>query len=183
MSDELEPEQHMHMTGAAVGTLFEWAKAVFDERDLGHAWPLTEEPLRLALVQSWIILEEDRGDVGGEQRDELAAALSAEQPNHPLWLEFAGWRLERWQQVLPDFVVDARRRGFVSVPGLIGVDLEAVLIAETRGGEARAIEAGEPVVVQRFVIRHTTVGARVAGIGGVLPVPGWPPSETESLPF
>lgn len=40
---------------------------------------------------------------------------------------------------------------------------------------------GEPIVVQRFLVRQTGGAWRVAGIGGVLPVPGWPPTESPRL--
>jgi len=170
------------MTGAAMRLMFGWLEAVFDNGDLMAVWHLVDQPLRLALVQSWILLEQDRPDIVQEDRDELAYALASPRPSHLVWPEFAHWRTTRWKNVLPRFVIDADRRGFVSIPGLVGVDLEAVLVADTTTGESRNIDADESVEVQRFLVRHTPDGPRLAGIGGVLPIPGWPPSETDRLP-
>ena len=179
--DELQPEQHAHMTGAAMRLMVSWLETVLDSGDLSGAWQLVDPPLRLALVQSWIMMEQDRSEFMLEDRDELAAALAAPDSTHRLWSEFAHWRVTRWRNVLPGFVTDASRRGFVSTPALVGVDLEAVLVSETSGG-TRKIHAGGPVEVQRFLVRHAPDLARLAGIGGVLPIPGWPPSETDRMP-
>lgn len=181
MGDEAPgPEHEAHLSGAAVGLVLDWLTRAFDEDDLQAAWPLTDEPLRLALVQSWVMLESERTDIADEDRDELAAELAAERPSHPLWPEFAEWRLARWHSVFPGWVRSSGRRGVVSSPSLLGVSLEAVMIAET-DGTARPFDAGQPVVVQRFLVRHLSIGVRLAGIGGVLPIPGWPPSETDRL--
>lgn len=128
-----------------------WLEAVFDNGDLMTVWHLVDKPLRLALVQSWILMEEDRPDIAWEDRDELASALASPQPSHRVWSEFAHWRTARWKNVLPTFMIDATRRGFVSIPALIGVDLEAVLVADTTTGGGRRIEAEEAVEVQRFL--------------------------------
>lgn len=180
--DDLPADQHAQLTGAATRLMVNWLEAVFDKGDLSTVWDLVDEPLRLALVQSWILLEQDRPDVAAEDRDALANALASRQPSHPLWQEFVSWRVTRWKNVLPRFVTDAERRGFVSVLALVSVDLEAVLVGETTNGEPRRFAADEPVEVQRFLVRHTPDGVRLAGIGGVLPIPGWPPSETDRLP-
>ncbi len=181
--DDLPAEQHAHMTGAATRLVAGWLEAVFDKSDLTAVWELVEQPLRLALVQSWILLEQDRADLAVEDRDALANALASPRPRHRVWQEFAIWRVTRWRNVLPRYVTDAGSRGFVSVPALVGVDLEAVLVAETTTGEPRRFDAEEPVEAQRFLVRHTPDGVRLAGIGGVLPIPGWPPSETDRLPL
>jgi hypothetical protein len=180
--DDLPAEQHAHMTGAAMRLMVVWLEAVFDENDLTAVWELVDEPLRLALVQSWILLDQDRADLTMEDRDGLADALASPQPRHRDWHEFSSWRVMRWKSVLPPYVTDAERRGFVSVPGLVGVDLESVLVAATTTGDPRQLDAEEPVEVQRFLVRHTPDGVRLAGIGGVLPIPGWPPSESDRLP-
>jgi hypothetical protein len=161
---------------ALVGT---WLESVFDRSDLASAWPLTEMPLRLALAQSWIYLEQDREDVQRYDRDELANLLATEAPTLSLWTEFAGWRLVRWREVLPSWVIDLSRRGFVDTTQLVSGDLEAVLVADVQTG---TLTAGEPVEVQRFLVRHVHGRCLLAGIGGVLPVPGWPPTETDRLP-
>ena len=179
--DDLPPDQAIHMEGASVHVVGEWLREVFDESNLAGAWPLTDGPFRLALAQSWFLLNEDLPEVACEDRDELAEALSkSDQPGHSLWSSFAGWRIIRWRKVLPEWVTDAEKRGFVSVPSLIGPDLEAVMVAPVSGGTH--FEADTELCVQRFLVRYTPSGLLLAGIGGVLPVPGWPPTETDPLP-
>lgn len=170
------------MTGAAVAVVAGWCEHTFDRQDLAGAWPLTDEPLRLALVQSWLVLEQDRADVAGKDLDALADVLASAEPDDPLWPEFAYWRLSRWRAVLPDYVTDAAVRGFVSLGAPLGVDLEAVMLSRSDDSSDGTFDAGEPLPVYRVLVRHTEAGARVAGLGGVLPVPGWPPSETDRLP-
>jgi hypothetical protein len=179
--DDLPPDQAIHMTGEPMQVVFEWLRAVFDGSDLAAAWPLTDGPLRLALAQSWILMHEDLPEVGREEREGLAAALSAAgQPRHSMWPSFAGWRIVRWREVLPDWVTHADQRGFYSEPSLIGPDLEAIIV--TPNARGYQYEPDTQIVVQRFLVRHTPEGVRLAGIGGVLPIPGWPPTETGRLP-
>ena len=155
-----------------------WLAVVFDDADLTSARPLTDEPLRLALAQSWVMLEGDRVDVAACNRDVLAGALAeADHPASPFWPEFSGWRIIRWREVLPDFVTDAGIRGTVSGDHPEAPDVEAVWIAHV---DTPVFEC-EPIVVQRFLVRRTVGAWRVAGIGGVLPVPGWPPTESPRL--
>lgn len=47
----------------AAAVVMQWLRAVFDDRDLAAAWPVTDEPFRLATAQSWIMLEADRPDI------------------------------------------------------------------------------------------------------------------------
>lgn len=170
------------MTGAAMRLMVGWLGSVFDRSDLTAVWELVEEPLRLALVQSWILSQQGRADLAAENRDALANSLASPRPHHRVWQEFVSWRVTRWRKVLPLFVTDERRRGFLSLPALVGVDLEAVLVGETPSSKQRRIGAQESIETQRFLVRHTPDGVRLAGIGGVLPIPGWPPSETDRLP-
>jgi hypothetical protein len=162
----------------AASVVLHWLTAVFDSRDLATAWPHTDEPLRLATAQSWIMLEADRSDVSCIDRDQLATRLAmAEQPSDPLWTEFAGWRLVRWREVLPDYVTGAERRGVVSGEYVTAPEIEQVWITHT---ETQVVE-GSPIEAQRFLVRRVGNDWKVAGIGGVLPIPGCPPSETSRL--
>jgi len=60
-------------------------------------------------------------------------------------------------------------------PKLVEPDLEVVML--THGTEHHRIAVGKGIVVQRYLVRGTGGGYRLAGVGPVLPVPGWPPSE------
>lgn len=164
----------VHLSGPAVQVVHDWLEVVADRRDLAAAWPLTDPDLRLALVQSWICAGLAPPDVDSQSIARLLAAPS--QPTHPLWNEFAAWRIGRWDAVFPDYVTDASRRGTVSSPYLSGVGLEAVLISDTPTGPR--VVGGRIVEVQRSSVRHTSGAILLAGLGAALPVPGWPPAET-----
>jgi predicted nucleic acid-binding protein len=176
---ELALADVVHLTGPVVEIMHRWLEAIVDRGDLATAWPLTEPDFRLALVQSWLW----EGFAPQVPNVEVAAALLAEpdQPAHPLWDEFAAWRMGRWKAVLPDYVIDPSRRGTVSSPYISGVDLEAVMISDNSTG-ARIL-GGRTVEVQRFSVRHTVDGVLVSGVGAALPVPGWPPTEIPLPPL
>jgi hypothetical protein len=174
-STDVKSSAMEHSISDAATVVLRWLAAVFDDRDLAAAWPLTDRPFRLAIAQSWIMLEADRSDLSSIDRDELASRLAiAEQPSESLWAEFAGWRLVRWREVLPDYVTAAELRGAMSGEYLTAPEIEQVWIAHI---ETKVIE-GSPIEAQRFLVRHIGNEWKVAGIGGVLPIPGWPPTET-----
>jgi len=176
---ELTMADVVHLSGPAVQVVHDWLEAVADQRDLAAAWPLTDPDFRLALVQSWICAGFAPPDVDSQSIARLLAAPS--QPTHPLWNEFAAWRIGRWEAAFPGYVTDASRRGTVSSPYLSGVGLEAVLISDTPSG--RRIVGGRTVEVQRFSVRHTSGAVLLAGLGAALPVPGWPPAEIPLPPL
>lgn len=169
----------VHLGGPAVRLVHDWLEAVADRRDLAAAWPLTDPQFRLAMVQSWICAGLAPPGLDNQSVAHLLAAPS--QPSHPLWNEFAAWRIGRWDAVFPNYVTDSSRRGTVSSPYLSGVDLEAVLISDTPT-EARVV-GGQTVEVQRFSVRHTSGAVLLAGLGAALPVPGWPPAEIPLPPL
>ena len=153
-----------------------WLTAVFDESDLAAAWPITTMQFRLSTAQSWILLEQDRPDVAAFDRDELAQGLAdVEQPAHPLWLDFAGWRIIRWREVLPDYVIVRELRGTVNGQRVMAPNIEAILITAARPDPV--LRTDETVEVERFLVQRSESGWLFAGVGGHLPVPGWPPTE------
>jgi uncharacterized protein len=176
--NDMSDEEALHLNGAPVQLVLRWLQAVFDEDDLAAAWVLTDPPLRLALVQSWIISEEPLLDA---RRDDVAEALAAaQQPTHPLWAEFAQWRTGRWASlVFEPWVTKRELRGTVSRYSLISAEIEAIEIADS----GTVVPPDGRIVVQRFLVRHSEDSVRLAGIGGVLPQPGWPPTETERFPM
>ena len=175
---ELVVAEGVHLDGPAVRLVNDWLEAVADRRDLAAAWPLTDPDFRLALVQSWICAGCAPTDIDAESVAHLLAAPT--QPSHPLWNVFAAWRIGRWDSVISDFFADASRRGTVSSPYLCGPDLEAVLISELPG----APWVGDRTVeVQRFSVRHTNGTVLLAGLGAVLPIPGWPPADLPLPPL
>ena len=50
------PEQAVFLgEGGPAAAAAAWARHVLDDSDLAAAWPLMDRPLRLALVQSWLL--------------------------------------------------------------------------------------------------------------------------------
>ena len=161
-----------------------WVNAVMEKGRLDLAWPLTDPTLRLALVQQWI-LEKGRRFPAQQSRDRLAEALAAEQPTDPLWGGFARWRVRRWRTSWGD--LGSFRWGVWTRPEPVGVDLEVVTLVRYEEGEPLGetieVEGGSPRVGLRFIMRSVDRETwRVAGFGGRLAQPGWPPMAKEIAP-
>ena len=141
-----------------------------------------DEPLRLATAQSWILLEADRADVAAADRDELARSLASEDSGHPLWPEFAGWRIVRWRSVLRQ-VVGWYEEGIGVLSRVQAVPPDLLVVSLTSAADApRAVFPGEPVPAWPVVVRMVHGQFRIAALGSRLPEPGWPPGESEPLP-
>ncbi len=168
---DLDPVQAAFLTpdgpAQAAGA---WFAAVVDSADLEAAWAIMDWPLRLSLVQSWMIDSE----IVGPNRDRLAQDL-AQGPGARNWSAFAQWRLHRWRD--GTFELFPRGSwGIVTVPEVVGPDLEFVRISSL---DQRTVAAGEAIVAQTLLVRLVDGAWLVAGIGRYQPVPGWPPSEQE----
>jgi hypothetical protein len=168
---DLPPEQANHVAPGGPGLAgARWFSAIVDDSDLDEAWELTAEPLRLALVQAWLIAT---GQADTDDRDARAAAL-ADGPPHPDWQAFSAWRLSRWRQGrFRRFVEEGW--GLLTLPELVGPDLEFVRVAP--GSEGGELKPGDAVVVQTLTLGFVEDEWLVAGIGRTLPSPGWPPVE------
>ena len=174
--DDIDPVQSAHLApGGPALAAGAWFSAIVDHSDLSAAWRLTDRPLRVALVQSWMIAT---GLDDTPARQSVADAI-ADNVGHARWSAFAEWRLRRWREnTFKSFVADGW--GLVSVPELVGPDLEFVRVAP--GREGRELSADDPIFVQTLTVRFVEGVWLVAGIGRSLPNPGWPPYET-SLRF
>lgn len=136
--------------------------------DFDVAWSLTDAPHRLALVQSWLMVENQAGD------DALASSLADDQLPPDRWAQFAAWRLGRWRDIVFKDLMD-REWGTLDETEPVGPDLEfAVLVI---GHTAGYVDPGQQYEVQFLTMRLTDLGWLVAGVGRTVPVPGWPPSE------
>jgi hypothetical protein len=167
------PEAAHLAPGGPATAAAEWMRLIVDYADLNVAWSMTDEPLRLALVQSWMMLT---GRDGRSDRDEVAAGLVVGQPADE-WSEFAAWRLGRWREItFRDLVQEGW--GIVSAPEYVGPDLEFVRFAVGAVDEVTEIEG--PIAAQTLTMRLAVDAVwLVAGIGRTVPRPGWPPSEDE----
>lgn len=158
--------------GGAAAAAATWARFVLDDNNLDSAWPLMDRPLRLALVQSWLL-----NAYTGPLRDKDMLAGVIEEGGHPLWSKFAAWRMQRWHAETFAFLLPGW--DVVSIPEAAGPDLEFVELTSATGGDA--VEAGQPLTVQTLTMRFVDQRWLVGGIGRTLAVPGWPPSE-QTLP-
>lgn len=172
---DLPPEQAYHVSPGGPGLAgARWFSAIVDEGDLVEAWTLTAAELRLALVQTWLIAT-DRADT--DDRDTVAAAL-ADGPPHPDWDSFAAWQLQKWREGrFRRFVQEGW--GLLTLPELVGPDLELVRIAP--GREGAELKPGDAIVVQTLTVQLVGDSWLVAGVGRSLPRPGWPPAEERLL--
>lgn len=149
-----------------------WLRAVVDNADLRGAWTITDYPLRLARVQTWILAEDVEGGTGGQV---ALARLVADGPGHPAWIEFEEWCLGRWRRGTFSDLLDGW--GVVDIVEPAAPNIEIVRVVA--GAEARQIAAGDTVLAHSFLTRFSEGSWAVAGIGRMLPRPGWPPSEVE----
>lgn len=172
-------DAYAQVTASPHACVLGWLQMVFDEDDLYAAWSVTDEPFRVAHVQAW--LYNTSPGMPSDARERLTDALSTPRATDPQFAQFADYQTRYWRAVMSSFVTDRRHRAVVGQPFLVGVDLEAVYIADV--ARAGTFEADAELPVHRFLVRHTDHGCRLAGTGGVLPVPGWPPSHTDRFPM
>ena len=160
--------------GSAQAVALAWVDAAVDRGDLAAAWPLTDPTLRLVLAQEWVWRQGEELTGSGEDRDQLAAALAATPPEHPLWDRFASDLVTGWRRIWKGF--SSRTWGTWDRPEIVGLDLEIVTFLET-GGASVSVEPRRAPFARRFLVRHTDEGWLVAGLHGELVFrPGWPPS-------
>ena len=146
-----------------------------DRGDLAAAWALTDPDLRLVLAQHWILSRQDDPEVAGQDRDDLARALAASPPEHPLWKRFSSERLGRWRQFWGDF--GTQRWDVTEERQELSPGLEVVTFMEKHRLLGWA-KPGPPPTTRRFAVRSTPAGWLVAGLdGSALFRPGWPPTQ------
>lgn len=172
---ELDPVQEAHLApGGPALAGAAWFDSVVTKADLGSAWARTAPPLRLALVQEWMI--ETGRDAAEDERDAVAE-LVASGPGPAGWDEFATWQLRRWRVAFEEFT----EKGWGLIAMVEPVRPDVVLVRFGSGREGRRFEPGEAMVAQAVTMQ--LVGGRwlVAGVGCTIAVPGWPPAQ-ERLP-
>jgi hypothetical protein len=131
-----------------------------------------DQPLRLALVQSWLL-----NAYTGPLRDKDVLAGVIAEAGHPLWAKFAAWQVQRWHAEA--FPLLLAGWGVVSIPEAAAPDIAFVGLTSAGGGPP--VEAGQPLTVQTLTMRSVDQRWLLAGIGRTVAVPGWPPSE-QTLP-
>lgn len=148
------------------------------EPNLRSIWRSFDEPLRVALAQSWILANETHPMVADHDRDELAATLADIDPRHLLWPYFADCVLadlqDLWRPIVPG-------TGQVAVRTTVqSVDSELVQILRVPPDPAfEAVDDDNEVAlvpVVEMVLRFADDGWWVTGLGEAPAEPGWPPT-------
>ncbi|MEO3936846.1 hypothetical protein V3N99_08820 [Dermatophilaceae bacterium Soc4.6] len=112
-------------------------------------------------------------------RDDLAAELAAPSPTHPLWVHVARVS-ERAVRSVTTEVVGGEKLGAATQPRPMGLDLELILLIpqdqlDLDEHGVHVWQPGQSVSGLSLLLQHGPDGWRVAGAGGWLPRPGWPP--------
>lgn len=172
VDDPDDPVLAFSQPGGPVLAAIEWMRSITERSDLGSVWDLTDAPLRLSLVQSWMMVT---GLDRQPDRDLVAVGVVARRLQ-TMWTEFEEWRVGRWRDLTFHEIV-AKGFGVVSTPEYVGPDIEFVRLAIGSVDEPVDIEGD--VMAQTLTMRFADGGWLVAGIGRSLPRPGWPPGEDE----
>lgn len=172
----LDPVQELNLApGGPALAGASWFDAIVNKADLVAAWGLTAWPLRLALVQGWMI---NTGLASLEDERDVVAELVASGPGPGEWAEFEAWRLGRWRERTFKTFVD-EGWGLVSIVEPVRPEVELVRFGV--GREGRRLQPGEGMLAQTLTMQLIGGKWLVAGIGRTIAVPGWPPHE-EPLP-
>ena len=159
--------------GGPAETALAWLTDLVARRDLRGAWRVTDPDYRLALTQAIIFLNDQHPSLSGLSdagRDELAAGLAQEDPQHHLWDAFAELLSEEFLQDLGEIRLENIE---AATPRPVAPEYELVLFAHS-GHEPNP---DEPVELHAHgVLMHLRDGRwMVAGLSERKAVPGWPP--------
>jgi len=147
--------------------------AVFEDGSHDECWSMMDDNLRLCLAQAWLWNNREQPNIAG-RLDELAERfVRGPWPGDEMWEAFGRIDLNDMVRVWGDGY--ARDLGAASHPRPIGVDLEIVLLVPTDGEALVFHEATLVADALQFVVRLVDGVWRLAGVAGVVPVPGWPP--------
>jgi hypothetical protein len=139
-------------------------------------WKSLTRELRLCLAQDWITANAGHPNLAPYDRDELAEALAAKNPTHPLGKHCLRSKLEVLQDHYRRW--DIEGWGAAGNPRRIGLDYELIVMAPADEGILVANE-GELLPVYPILMRKIGPDWMVANFGAAYPIPGWPPGSEE----
>jgi predicted nucleic acid-binding protein len=172
LGEEFDRTQQF-VVGGGTALVFEWLSRIADDNPpVELIWDSLDCPLRLAMVQSWLLWT---GAVTADHphRDAEADQLSARQSTHPLFETFYSWLVEHCQDVYG--AIDGKPC-LVGTTETVGVDLELIVFSSEKYVGSYA--PGEQIPAHSFITRHVGEGEWViAANARRMPVPGWPPTE------
>lgn len=170
----MPPEERQRFLGhvTLVSTAWSFLRPVAEQHDLRTAWPVLDADLRLALAQQWILDNAVAVEHDGHDRQELAAAICTEEPEHPLWHDFERVHLRGFDRVLPS----PEAWGIGTGTRLVGPDLEVLYLHDTSDSPDGLWHPGEGRHVYPILMRWDGNSWHIRNLGSEIePVPGWPP--------
>jgi hypothetical protein len=150
--------------GGPVEAAKKWIWAVLHDGDLRMAWRLTDEVLRRALAEAWVMANGEHPAVREHDPGNLIEGLSRETSRHYLWNGFAETQIAQFRELWSD--IDLEGWGWASKPRLISPGYERVLLVEA-GGEPIVLKKEQAMEALAFVMHEDPDrGWLVAEVGG-----------------
>ena len=167
--------QSLYGEGSARAAIRDWIGLIKSSR-IREAWKLTDRDVRLALAQDWILANSDHPDLIGLDKDELARALSALEPDHTLADPFLSGQQNKFQRAYGE--IDLEDWGIAERQRRHKIEYELVFLSPTEG-ESVVWDINSPIYGTAFVLRRRLHTWQVAGFGNEIAIPGWPPTFEE----
>lgn len=159
----------------------QWFTALQRDETARLTWLLLDQPLRLALVQAWMLNQVRAGnlDLARRDRDDLAHALAPRDASHPLFEAMITDQITHWRRVYADICDEGGIRsdtGVLHADRPVGPDLE-LLVLPLPGEAYGEVTTDRLVRAHNLVTRFIGNAWIIAALSRGLPVPGWPPTE------
>ncbi len=167
------PSAAQFQVGGGTALVLTWlTELAVDEPAVELIWGMLDDPLRLAMAQSWL-LGSGHANIDDPGRDAIAEALSAVDGLHPLFAPMYAWLLGHFRHVYSD--IDGKPC-LSNVTEAVSVDMELIAVASEDQVGVHSARVGVPMY--SFITRHVGHDEWViAANARRLPVPGWPPRE------
>lgn len=176
----MSPEERAQAMSGANHFALVWVQAAGQDQ-IENVWPHMTPEFRLAMTQAWLTKNPralDDPNAAASNRDELAAHLSEERPQHQLFAHLARVSLREIRNSYGRLDTDQLGPGLRPRP--MGLDLELIRLFYLP--DLDRDEAGDYVFAPGARARAANVllqragqGWAVAGVGNGLLRPGWPP--------
>jgi hypothetical protein len=165
--------EHQFVAPGGVGVVIAWLDEVNNRNPNPWVWSALDDNHRLCVAQAWLY-----GDGNGQEpdRDEIAASLAQPDSKNELFPALFREITTDYRDIYKD--IDGSP-ALLEHTDLVGVDLELVVV--TSNEYAGEYPAGARIPVNSFITRLVGGSWRIAARGRRLPIPGWPPTETDPV--
>lgn len=172
---QMSPAERVRFLGHVkiVAAVEKFVASVCDQHDLTSTWPGVDPNLRLCMAQQWILANARSFEAQGYGRDEVAAILADERPDHPLWQHFERVQVRSISGIMPDPMV--RKVG--AATRLLAPDVELLFVHDHTGRDGNYCLPGVQCPMLPMAMRWDGQSWLAASFGTEsLPIPGWPPT-------